>query len=194
VLEDGTVTPVGSNKTVVVDVRVISATNHDLAKLVKESKFRQDLYFRIKGVSLTVPSLAERREDISELIRYFLHEAAQQTGSEVADITEEAENVLINYNWPGNIRQLRNCIQIMVVMSDNNTLDVKDIPPEIHQIRRLGPGRKTSENLAGVSLDDLEKQAILDTLSKTGNNRAETAKILGIGERTLYRKIKEYGL
>jgi two-component system response regulator HydG len=194
VLENGKVTPVGSNKSIVVDVRVISATNHDLAKKVKDGEFRQDLFFRIKGVSLTLPPLRQRPEDIRELIRYFLKEAAGEIGCRTADITEEAENILVNYEWPGNIRQLRNCIRTMTVMSDNDKLDVKDIPPEINQIRRLGPGRKTSANLAGVSLDELEKQAIADTLSKTGNNREKTAKELGIGERTLYRKIKEYGL
>lgn len=194
VIENGRVTPVGSNKSILVDVRIISATNHNLAKLVKEGKFRQDLFFRIKGVSLTLPPLRQRPEDIRELIRYFLKEAAQQTGCKAADITEEAENILVNYDWPGNIRQLRNCIRTMVVMSDGDKLDVKDIPPEINQIRRLGPGRKTSANLAGVSLNELEKQAIADTLAKTGNNREKTAKELGIGERTLYRKIKEYGL
>jgi len=193
-IEDGAITPVGSNKSILVDVRIISATNHNIAKLVKEGKFRQDLFFRIKGVSLTLPPLRQRPEDIRELISYFLREAAQQTGCKVTDISEEAENILVNYEWPGNIRQLRNCIRTMVVMCDGDKLDVKDIPPEINQIRRLGPGRTTQADLSGVSLDELEKQAIADTLAKTGNNREKTAKVLGIGERTLYRKIKEYGL
>ena len=102
--------------------------------------------------------------------------------------------ILSNYHWPGNIRQLRNCIRTMVVMCDGDKLDVQDIPMEIHQVRRLAAGSKATPSLAGVSLDELEKQAIIDTLTKTNNNREKAAKILGIGERTLYRKIKEYNL
>ena len=224
VLEDGIVMPVGSHKPVVVDVRVISATNQDLTKLIEEKKFRQDLYFRIKGVSVSLPGLRDRAEDIPILTEYFLKEAAVEIGSQVTGITEAAMMALVNYDWPGNIRQLRNCIRTMVVMCDRKELDVADIPPEVHQVRQLPPfllspaasscphlsvadghrcdesrrgtqeSRGVGRDLAGVSLNELEKQAIMDTLAKTGNNREKAAKILGIGERTLYRKIKEYNL
>jgi len=193
-LEDGIVTPVGSHKAIKVDVRVISATNHDLRTLVEQKQFRQDLYFRIKGVSITLPALRRRPEDIPALVEYFLEEAANETGSDVTGVTDGAMAILRNYDWPGNIRQLRNLVRIMVVMSDNKKLDVGDIPPEIHQVRQLLAGRQTSANLAGVSLEELEKQAIIDTLARTEGNREQAASILGIGERTLYRKIKEYGL
>jgi two-component system response regulator HydG len=197
VLEDGVVTPVGSNKAIVVDVRVISATNHDLAKLVEKKEFRQDLYFRIKGVSITLPRLREQVEDIPVLINYFLKQSAAEIGSEVKGITDSALAILQGYDWPGNIRQLRNCIRTMVVMCDRGKLDVQDIPPEIHQPRRLAagtPSDKAGVDLAGMALNELEKQAIIDTLAKTKNNREKAAKILGIGERTLYRKIREYNL
>jgi len=195
-LEDGIVVPVGSHKPIKVDVRVISATNHDLRELIQKNKFREDLYFRIKGVSITLPALRDRVDDIPELVAYFLKEAAEETGSKIAGITRPAMSILKNYEWPGNIRQLRNCIRTMVVMCDRTELDVQDIPPDIHQVRRLAAGSHgaVGANLAGVSLDELEKQAIMDTLAKTGGNREKTAKILGIGERTLYRKIKEYNL
>ncbi|MHC4186419.1 MAG: sigma-54-dependent transcriptional regulator, partial [Planctomycetota bacterium] len=193
-LEDGVVIPVGSHKPTVVDVRVISATNHDLTKLIQEKRFRQDLYFRIKGVSISLPALRERAEDMPELVDYFLKEAAAETGSDVTGITDAAMTVLAGYDWPGNIRQLRNCIRTMVVMCDRKLLDVQDIPPEIHQVRQLAAGSRVPAGLAGVSLDELEKQAIMDTLAKTKGNREQAAKILGIGERTLYRKIKEYNL
>jgi two-component system response regulator HydG len=192
VLEDGIVIPVGSHKSVKVDVRVISATNHDLIKLIEEKKFRQDLYFRIKGVSVSLPSLSERVEDIAVLAEYFLKEAAAETGSAVTAITDGAMTILAGYDWPGNIRQLRNCIRTMVVMCDRQELDVVDIPAEIHQVRQLSDGG--SAGLGGVSLNELEKQAIVETLAKTKGNREKAAKILGIGERTLYRKIKEYNL
>jgi two-component system response regulator HydG len=194
VLEDGIVIPVGSHKPVVVDVRIISATNHDLTELIGEKKFRQDLYFRIKGVSVSLPDLRERTEDIRALVEYFLKEAAAETGSEVAGITEAAMTILAGHDWPGNIRQLRNCLRTMVVMCDRKELDVVDIPAEIHQVRQLGAGGAASAGLGGVSLNELEKQAIVETLAKTKGNREKAAKILGIGERTLYRKIKEYDL
>jgi len=193
-LEDGIVIPVGSHKAVAVDVRVISATNHDLTELIEEKKFRQDLYFRIKGVSISLPALRERTEDIPDLVDYFLREATAETGCEVAGVTDAAMAILASYDWPGNIRQLRNTIRAMVVMCERKVLDVADIPPDIHQVRRLAAGAKAPADLAGVSLNELEKQAIIDTLTKTGGNREQAAKILGIGERTLYRKIKEYHL
>ena len=190
VIEDGVVIPVGSNKSIVVDVRIISATNQDLTALVDQKKFRQDLYFRIKGVSVSLPDLSDRAEDIPDFIQHFIAEAVAETGSKVTGITPAAVNILTAFNWPGNIRQLRNCIRTMVVMCDHEKLDVADIPPEIYQVRQLTAGRAKQD----LTLSELEKQAIIDTLARTGNNRQIAAKILGIGERTLYRKIKEYNL
>ncbi len=194
VIEDGIVIPVGSNKSTVVDVRIITATNQNLPKLMEEKKFREDLYFRIKGVNISLPALRDRAEDIPELAEYFLKEAAAEIGSKVTGITDAAMMVLSNYDWPGNIRQLRNCIRTMVVMSDHDRLDVSDIPSEIAQRLQLAAGSRPAAGLAGVSLNELEKQAIVDTLAKTKGNREKAARILGIGERTLYRKIKEYNL
>jgi len=194
VIEDGVVIPVGSHKPTVVDVRIISATNHELTELIEQKKFRQDLYFRIKGVNITLPPLRSRGEDIPALVEYFLKEAAAETGSAVSGITEAALMILMNFDWPGNIRQLRNCIRTMVVMCDADMLDLQDIPPEILQRRQLAAGTGAQAGLGSVSLNELEKQAIVDTLAKTKGNREKAAKILGIGERTLYRKIKEYNL
>lgn len=194
VIEDGVVIPVGSNKPTVVDVRIISATNHDLTQLIEQKQFRQDLYFRIKGVNITLLALRDRAEDIPALVEYFLQEAVGEIGSKVTGITDAAMSVLVSYDWPGNIRQLKNCIRTMVVMSDRDQLDVQDIPPEVHQVRQLAAGGGATSSLAGVALNELEKHAIMDTLAKTQGNREQAAKILGIGERTLYRKIKEYNL
>lgn len=202
VIEDGIVIPVGSNKPTVVDVRIISATNQSLPKLIEEKKFRQDLYFRIKGVNISLPALRDRAEDIPELVEYFLEEAVEEVGSKVTGITDAALTILSNFDWPGNIRQLRNAIRTMVVMCDRDKLNVQDIPPDIAQRRQLGPGSRAvpgpstslRTSLGAVSLDELERQAIAETLAKTKGNREQAAKILGIGERTLYRKIKEYNL
>ncbi len=194
VIEDGVVIPVGSNKPIVVDVRIISATNHDLTKLIEEKKFRQDLYFRIKGVNISLLPLRDRAEDIPALAEYFLKEASSETGSKVTGITDAAMMTLCSFDWPGNIRQLRNCIKTMVVMCDRDKIDMADIPPEIAKRPQLAAGSRAALDLSGLSLNDLEKQAIMETLTKTQGNREKAAKILGIGERTLYRKIKEYNL
>ena len=201
VLEDGLILPVGSNKPVLVDVRVVSATNHDLAKLVEEKKFRQDLYFRIKGVSITLPALRSRPEDIPELFGYFLKEACEELGRDITRITEAAISILQGFDWPGNVRQLKHVVRTMVVMCDRDTLDIRDIPPEVHRIRRL-PGHVAGEiesielpdDHMGKSLEEVEEEHIRRTLELTAGNRSEAAKILKIGERTLYRKIKEYDL
>jgi len=194
VIEDGAVVPVGSNKPTMVDVRIISATNQDLPRLIENKAFRQDLYFRIKGVNITLPALRDRIEDIPGFVDYFLKEAAAEVGSNVSGITEAARDALSRYDWPGNVRQLRNTIRTMTVMSDRDKLDVQDIPPEITQRRQLTGVTRPTAALGDVSLDQLERQAIEETLAKTKGNREKAAKILGIGERTLYRKIKEYNL
>jgi DNA-binding NtrC family response regulator len=194
VLEDGIVVPVGSNRQIAVDVRIISATNQNLPQLIEQKKFRQDLYFRIKGVNISLPALRERVEDIPSLVDFFLKEAVAETGLKVIGITDSALGVLSRFDWPGNIRQLRNTIRTMVVMCDRDKLDLPDIPPEIAKRPQLAPVSETQPRLAGVSLNELEKEAIVQTLTKTKGNRELAAKILGIGERTLYRKIKEYDL
>jgi two-component system response regulator HydG len=195
VLEDGIVVPVGSSKATVVDVRVISATNHNLPKLIERKEFREDLYFRIRGVNVSLPPLRERAVDIPILAEHFLQEAADETGFQVKGFTPAAMSILAGYDWPGNIRQLRNAVRTMVVMCDREKIDVQDLPPEMSQQRRQLPGPVVAPaTLAGASLEDIEKKAILDTLAGTQGNREQAAKILGIGERTLYRKIKEYNL
>ncbi len=199
VLEDGLVLPVGGSTAVRVDVRVISATNHDLANLVEDKKFRQDLYFRIKGVSVTLPPLRNRPQDIPELFGFFLKQACDEVHSDIHLITEPAMRALMSYSWPGNIRQLRNVVRTMVVMCENDTLDLRDLPPEIARIKQLQAPASTAQSFSmndmlGRTLQDVEKEHIRQTLEMTDHNRAEAAKILQIGERTLYRKIKEYGL
>ncbi len=199
VLEDGLVMPVGGTSPVKVDVRFISATNHDLAKLTEEKKFRQDLYFRIKGVSVTIPPLRNRPQDVPELFGFFLKEACEELNRDIHLITEPAMRAMMAFPWPGNVRQLRNAIRTMVVMCDNDTLDLRDLPPEVSRVRQLqapsaSAGSYSPDEMIGRPLEDVERQHIQKTLELTGQNRAEAAKILQIGERTLYRKIKEYDL
>ncbi|MGE4285499.1 MAG: sigma-54-dependent transcriptional regulator [Phycisphaerae bacterium] len=194
VLEDGVIVPLGSTKQVKVDVRLVSATNCDLAGLVEEKKFRQDLYFRIKGVGIVLPPLRSRREDIPVLIHHYLDLTCREIGVPMKDISRQCMEVLMAYFWPGNIRQLRNTVRAMVVMSDGEMIELSDIPNDINALPQLTAGPQPEASLGGQPLAELERQAILETLELTGGNREKAAKILGIGERTLYRKIKEYGV
>ncbi|MEM1108796.1 MAG: sigma-54 dependent transcriptional regulator [Planctomycetota bacterium] len=193
VLQSGEVVRVGSNEPRTVDIRLVSATNRDLAERVKEGEFREDLYFRIKGVELKLPALRERREDIPLLTRHFVAKYAKDMEKEVPAIAEDVQMTLMQYDWPGNVRQLMNVIQNMVVIADGDTLEPRHLPPEITPGSAQAMGDSVV-NTGGMSLDQLEKQAIRDTLRTTGGNREQAAKMLGIGERTLYRKLKEYGL
>ncbi|HDS85312.1 MAG TPA: sigma-54-dependent Fis family transcriptional regulator [Phycisphaerales bacterium] len=200
VLEDGLVLPVGGSTPIKVDVRVISATNHDLAKQVEEKQFRQDLYFRIKGVSVTLPPLRNRPQDIPELFGYFLKQACEEIGTNIHLITEPAMRALMSYSWPGNIRQLRHVVRTTVALCDRDTIDLRDLPPEIARVKQLEAPLSgahliaAGQETAGLPLEEVEREHIRRTLELTGQNRAEAAKLLKIGERTLYRKIKEYNL
>ncbi len=196
-LENREIVPVGSNEPISVDVRLISATNRDLAQAVKENKFREDLYFRIKGVTLKIPPLRERREDIPVLIEHFLKTFNEEHGRDIKGITSDARNILLNYHWPGNVRELKNCIESMAILADKDMLDVDDVPEEIRAYSSSSDTRTAIvplTSLAGKSLQELEREHIRNTLELTKGNREKAAHILGIAPRTLYRKLKEYGL
>ena len=190
VLEDGELVPVGSNEPVHVDVRIISATNTDLEQRVEKKLFRQDLFFRLNGVSIQLPPLSRRREDIPMLIEHFIKLAGDAHGTKVTGISPEAQRALMAFDWPGNVRQLRNVVENMVVLAEEGKLGTGDLPPEIHG----GEPADRGGALVGMSISEAEKELIRNTLRMVGGNRTQAAKILGIGERTLYRKIKEYGL
>ena len=193
VLENGEVVRVGSNEPINVDVRIISATNSNLQQRVKDKRFREDLYFRVKGATIDIPPLRMRRDDTPLLIDHFVRLANRAHGTKVKSVSADARRALVTYPWPGNVRQLRNAIENMVVLAGADDLTLDDVPPEIHRppddlaAARLG-------QLAGISIEEAEKELIRNTLRMVGGNREQAANILGIGERTLYRKIKEYGL
>jgi len=193
VLENGEIVRVGSNEPVRVDVRILSATNSDLAQRVEEKTFREDLYFRIKGATLEIPALRDRREDIPLLIEEFIRLANEAHGTKVKGLAADARRVLMAHGWPGNVRQLRNVVENMVVLAGGDKLTLADLPPEVsHRPGEIAHAQLGS--LAGISIEEAEKQLIANTLKMVSGNREQAANILGIGERTLYRKIKEYGL
>jgi two-component system response regulator HydG len=196
VLESGEVVRVGSNDPQHVDVRFISATNHELDDLIEAGRFREDLMFRIKGVQIHLPPLRERREDIPLLIRHYIHQYAAKMDRQVTDVADDAMITLTQYDWPGNVRQLMNTVQNMVIVARGELITFQEVPTEIRTA--AGSDGDSSAggggSLAGMSLEQIEKQAIRNTLRMTAGNREQAARMLGIGERTLYRKLKEYGL
>ena len=192
VLESGEVVRVGSNETKHVDVRLISATNHDLEARVKAGEFRQDLFFRIKGVELAVPRLAERREDIPLLVQHYVSLFADEFGMPPPQISEDVQAALTAADWPGNVRELINVVQQMVVTAEDGRIEPRHLPPEIGKAE--SGQAATLDGMTGLSLDQIEKQAIRNALRRTAGNREQAAQMLGIGERTLYRKLREYGL
>ncbi|GJQ58021.1 MAG: sigma-54-dependent Fis family transcriptional regulator [Candidatus Scalindua sp. AMX11] len=192
VIEDGRIMRVGSNETIKVDVRILAATNKDLGKLVEEEKFREDLYFRFNVVCLRLPPLRERQEDIFLLIDAFIQEFSSKHGKKIKGITPEARKILFQYSWPGNVRELKNCVESMIIFSMDGVLDSNNIPEHIYKSNKTAlPGPVFP---VGITLDEMEKELITKTLAYVSGNRSETAKILGIGERTLYRKLDRYGL
>ena len=193
VLENGEVVRVGSNEPLRVNVRIISATNSDLTRKVEAREFREDLYFRVKGATIEIPPLRNRRDDIPLLIEHMVRQANQAHGAGVKGVDAECRRVLMAYPWPGNVRQLHNVIENMIVLATGDKLTVDDLPPEIYR-RPDEIASAQLGHLAGISLEEAEKELIRNTLKMVSGNREQAATILGIGERTLYRKISQYGL
>ncbi len=202
VLESGEITRVGSNQPVRVNVRILSATNRNLEDAVEDGSFRSDLYHRLKVVTILIPNLQERSADIPLLIEHFMKQFSKRHQKPIKGMSRAARVKLLAFSWPGNVRQLRNVIESMVVVDCDETLDVDDLPAELEpdagHVQAAVSGT-VEENvgitsLVGRPLDEIEKIFIVETLKLAGGNREQTAEMLGIGERTLYRKIKEYKL
>ena len=195
VLESGEIVRVGTNEPLKVNVRLISATNRELSEAVVATTFRQDLLHRLKVVSVKLPPLRTRREDIPLLIDFFLKEFTTSHGKTVTSISPAARKALTTYSWPGNVRELKNAIESMVVIDSDGILDVDDLTEDIQATAvAAGDGVGAAQSLVGRSLEEIERLYITETLKLTSGNREEAAKLLGIGERTLYRKIKEYNI
>ena len=186
-LENRSFTRVGGTQPVVVDIRVIAATNRELKSLVDAGEFRQDLYYRLNVIDIHLPALKDRTEDIPLLVSRFLKELSTANGGSVTGITPAAMKMLEGYAWPGNVRELRNVIEKMVVLSTGGMLDVADVPDEI----RADASNSLSISAVGT-LAETEKAKILAALQSVGNNRSKAARVLGISRRTLYRKLDEY--
>lgn len=197
VLESNEITRVGSNDPIKVNVRILSATNRNLEDSIEAGTFRRDLYHRLKVVTVRLPTLRERSQDIPILIDHFIRLFAKKHGKQIRGVSPAARRKLLAYDWPGNVRQLRNFVESMVVVDYDGLLDLDDLPEELAEPSAPTAADTSAVSLAAVvgkPLTELERLFIAETLRATGGNREEAANMLGIGERTLYRKIKEYGL
>ena len=191
VLEEKEFMRVGGDQSIRVDVRVIAATNADLEDMVERSLFRRDLYYRLKVLIVQVPPLKDRREDIPALVETFLDELSRANAVRPKAIVPEALAALVAYHWPGNVRELKNILESVLVSSAGDLIRLDDLPPSV---RRESATFEKPEVAVGMTLEDMERALIRRTLEHTGGNRTHCASLLGIGVRTLQRKIREYGL
>lgn len=196
VLQEREFTRVGGNKIIKVDVRIISSTNYDLQKAVQEKTFREDLYYRLNVVPVNIPPLRERKDDIIPLALHFLMEFNSKLNKKIKGFSDDALKLLISYNWPGNIRELKNLVERFVVMVDSDLIDVSDLPLELMTNTGTGGLMNSGKELKLLKdmVDDVEKEYIFKCLKKNNFNQTKTAKDLGVHRNTLINKIKEKNL
>ncbi|MEP3482438.1 MAG: sigma-54 dependent transcriptional regulator [Fuerstiella sp.] len=200
VLEERRITRLGANDELDINVRLVAATNANLKEMVANGIFREDLYYRLNVVSIELPPLRERPGDIPLLMDHFLKDLSKRIGRDVEGFSRTARKAMLSYQWPGNIRQLRNTVESMIVTDTDGLLDVDGLPSEIAPLVQEddgaydGDAASGADSLIGRPMSEVEKFYIQRALELTDGNREETARLLGIGARTLYRKINEYGL
>ena len=183
----------GGNQTLHTDVRVISATNRNLEQRVREGAFREDLFYRLNVVTMSIPPLRERREDIPPLIDHFLKRYAEENGREIDGLSSEAQDVLLKYDYPGNVRELENIIERAVVIAREEVISVEDLPFRETSEERA-EARKGEAGFLRGSVEELEKNLIVEAMEKSDDHQTRAAELLGISERMLRYKLKKYGL
>jgi two-component system response regulator HydG len=188
VLQEGEFERLGGTRTLQVDVRIVAATNQDLADMVKEKRFREDLYYRLNVITIRVPPLRERHEDIRVLAQHYLRVYAAKNGRKLEGFSTEALERLESYAWPGNVRELENLIERTVLLARKDRLDAEDLPEEVMGVKR--PPRDAILELVGTPLDEIERRLLDETLRITGGNKTQAAKLLGIDVRTVARKLE----
>jgi DNA-binding NtrC family response regulator len=192
-IQEKEIRPVGSVKRVPIDVRILAATNRDLERSVADGTFRRDLYFRLNVLTLRIPPLRERRQDIPLLVAHILERIGRGAGMEKA-ISDEALKALLNYDWPGNVRELENSLERACALTSASELQARDLPTQISSAPMEAMGMSPPSTMHGiVPMAELEKQTILAALSQVNGDKMLAARLLGIGKTTLYRKLKEYG-
>jgi len=184
VLEDSETRRLGDTRTLRTDVRLIASTNKDLARLIREEKFRSDLFYRLNVVSITLPPLRDRKEDIAGLVDYFLRKYSSAAHKKVGDAAADVMAAFQAYSWPGNVRELENVIERAVILNSKSRIMLEDLPPAVRAPQASG----------NLSLDEMERRHIVQVLQDTKGNVKAAAGVLGIDRKTLYRKAAEYGI
>jgi len=191
-LQEREISRLGSNVNISVDVRIISATNRDLDIQVKEGIFREDLFYRLKVVTMSLPPLRDRKDDLPALIDHFMDKFARENAKNIKGITAEARDLLLKYDYPGNVRELVNIMERAVVIARDEYITVNDIPFKSDDLE--DPSKKESSGSLRESLEELEKRLITEAMNKTGDNQTRAAEMLGMSERMLRYKLKKYDL
>ncbi|MFD0826310.1 sigma-54-dependent transcriptional regulator [Neobacillus sp. M.A.Huq-85] len=191
-LQERKVMPVGGTQEIDFNVRIISATNRDLVKEVKENRFREDLYYRLNVIPVKLPPLRERKDDIPLLVEFFIHQIGDRMGKPIDGISREALQILKQYSFPGNIRELQNIMERAIALTNSSLIEKVDLPSEIQQENHVFRGYTLIPVYVGEIMDEIEKRVIFHNLAAFNGNRRKTAQAIGIGERTLRDKLKKY--
>jgi len=196
-LQEKEIRRVGGIKDIEVDVRVLAATNRDLLKMTEEKRFREDLYYRLNVLSIEIPPLRERRTDTPVLIDYFLKKHTRGTDRKIA-IAYDAKKLLLDYSYPGNVRQLESALERAILLSENDTITLDDLPPEMTQSGTAGSSAASAADLFklppdGVNFEDVERNLIMQAMDRTDNNITKSAKLLGLTFRTLQYRLEKFG-
>lgn len=194
-LQEKQIRRVGGTKEIDVDVRVVTATNRDLLKMSQDGRFREDLYYRLNVLSIELPALRERRSDIQVLIDYFIKKHTKNSSVKINGLTSEAKNALLDYSYPGNVRQLESAIERAVLLAESDMIQLEDLPPEMQTAET-----KADANVAfklppnGINFEDLERSLIMQAMERTDNNITKSAKLLGLTFRTLQYRLEKFGV
>ena len=188
-IQEKEIRPVGSTKRIPINVRILAATNRDLEQAVSQGTFRRDLYFRLNVLTLRIPPLRDRRQDIPLLTAYFLEKLSRDSGHE-RFLSDEALKAMLSYDWPGNVRELENCLERVCALTTGPAIHIPDLPSSLHGARNVPANGESSSKI--LPMAELEKQTILGTIAQLNGDKLLAARLLGIGKTTLYRKLKEY--
>ena len=194
VLQEQQIERVGGTENIKIDVRIIAATNQNLEKKIKEGTFREDLFYRLNIVSIKIPPLRERREDIFSLIEFFIEKYSKENLKDKFEISKEAADQILKYNFPGNVRELENIIERAVVLARGNTITLKDLPMNVSGFKSEEHFEINDSQTLTDQVEALEKKLIYDALQNSNGNQTQAGKILGLTERNLRYKMKKYGI
>jgi transcriptional regulator with PAS, ATPase and Fis domain len=195
-LQEREIRRVGGTRPIKIDVRVVAATNRDLRAMVQDGRFRDDLYYRINVLSIDVPPLRERREDIPVLIEFFLKKHTRNTSRLIKGLTNDARKVILDYAWPGNVRQLESAIERAILLAESDYITVEDLPLEVRQETRPASAGEAGFKLPseGLNFEDVERNLIIQAMERTDYNITKAAKLLGLTFRTLQYRLEKFGI